>query len=117
MRDNKIKDDEAARDKDQATRPQFIEDYEQLINSRFNEFNPVEAREIFHNLANPRFLGSYHLKQGNNPKYQTIDNLLKGQHELRYAKGLRSTVFNPLTIALILIALVFNLFWLFSLLF
>ena len=64
-------------------------------------------------LTSPRFLGSYHMKEEKNPKYKTFNTLMKGDLEVKYAKALRSTLINPITIALIVIALIFNVLWFF----
>lgn len=93
----------------------ILRDYEDLINNNKLNFLPSDdPTATLKNLSRPRFLGSYHLRESiENPKYKQIQNLLKGNLELKYAKSFRSLLFNPLTIALIIIALAFNLLWLF----
>lgn len=99
----------------------FIQNYEEEFNikskTRLNPFTTNGFNNIIKNLSTPRFLGSYHLKEAINPKFKPIENLLKGDLQLKYSKSLRSVVFNPITITLIVIALIFNLFWLFNILF
>jgi len=53
------------------------------------------------------------MKEETNPKYKTFNALMKGDLEVKYAKALRSTLINPVTIALIVIALIFNVLWFF----
>lgn len=92
----------------------FIKDYEDVLNSNKLRFFPSnDYNRQLKNLNNPRFLGSYHLKEENTPKYNSIKALIKGDLELKYAKALRSTLINPVTIALIIIALLFNILWFF----
>ena len=92
----------------------FIKDYEDVLNSNKLRFFPSsDYNKQLKSLNNPRFLGSYHLKEENTPKYNSIKTLIKGDLELKYAKALRSTLINPVTIALIIIALLFNILWFF----
>jgi hypothetical protein len=92
----------------------FLEDYEDIINKgRLNTFSINDPNRFFHSLANPRFLGSYHMKKSILNKNTNINNLIKGNLQLKYSKSLRSIIFNPLTIALIILWVLFNFFWLF----
>ena len=94
----------------------LIENYEDALNNnRLDYYSSNNFNNVIRNLSNPRFLGSYHLKQGVNTKFKSIERLLRG--ELKYTKSLKSIVFNPITITLIVITLIFNLFWIFQLLF
>ena len=89
-------------------------DYEDVLNSnRLRLFPTSDYNSHLKSLTNPRFLGSYHLKEDTNPKYKTFSTLLKGDLEVKYAKALRSTIINPITIALIVIVLLFNVLWFF----
>ncbi len=107
------KADNGKNSKIEADNPNILEDYEEIINeSRFNSFSIQDPNKFFHNLSTPRFLGSYHMKKELYNKNKTINNLIKGNLELKYRKSLRSIVFNPLTIALIILAALFNFFWL-----
>ncbi|MFX1497504.1 MAG: hypothetical protein ACFFBH_08255 [Promethearchaeota archaeon] len=97
----------------------IIQNYEEAFNSksRLNPLRSTSFNNIIKNLSTPRFLGSYHLKEADNPQFKPIENLLRGNLQFKYSKSLRSIVFNPITITLIVIALVFNLFLLFTILF
>ena len=89
-----------------------LKDYEDLINNnKLNTFSNHNPNHFFRMLANPRFLGSYHMKKSILEKNKNITNLLKGNLELKYTKSLRNIVFNPLTITLIILALLFNFLW------
>ena len=61
------------------------------------------------NIANPKFLGSIHLKKGINSN--SIESLLRGEMELKLTKSLKNIVLNPITITLITLALIFNILW------
>ena len=93
---------------------QFIKDYEDVLNSnKLRLFPSSDYNRQLKSLNNPRFLGSYHLKEENTPKYNTLKVLMKGDLDVKYAKALRGTLMNPVTIALIIIALLFNILWFF----
>ena len=93
-----------------------INDYEAFFNQSKLGISPNNnPTTYFKTLASPRFLGSYHLKQATDPKYQAFNALLKGDLEIKYAKALRNSILNPVTIALIIIAIGFNLLWFFLL--
>ena len=93
---------------------QFIKDYEDVLNSdNLRLFPSSNYNKQLKRLNNPRFLGSYHLKEENTPRYTTFKTLMKGDLDVKYAKALRSTIINPVTIALIIIALLFNILWFF----
>jgi hypothetical protein len=93
---------------------QHIKDYEDVLNANKLRFFPTsDYNSQLKSLNNPRFLGSYHLKEENTPKYNSIKSLMKGDLDVKYAKALRGTLINPVTIALIIIALLFNILWFF----
>jgi hypothetical protein len=97
---------------------QLLSDYEDIINrGNLGRLNASDPNVMLKKLSMPQFVGSYHLKNPINQGFKSIENLFKGSSELKYTKSLKSIIFNPLTIVLIIITLVFNLFWLFTLLF
>ncbi|MFW9936107.1 MAG: hypothetical protein ACFFD5_00510 [Candidatus Thorarchaeota archaeon] len=94
--------------------PKVLEDFEELLNkNRLDFLGSSNPNKIVKSLTSPRFLGSYHLKTDINPQFKSFQRLIKGEIDLKSTKALRSIVFNPLTITLIIIAFVFNLFLLF----
>ena len=95
-------------------KPNVIRDYEDILNNnKLNLFPTSNHNAHLKSLTKPQFLGSYHLKEAINSRYKSINTLLKGDLDVKYAKALRSTIINPVTIALIIIALVFNVMWFF----
>jgi hypothetical protein len=95
-------------------KPHVIRDYEDILNNnKINLFPTSNHNAHLKSLTTPQFLGSYHLKEAINSKYNSINTLLKGDIDVKYAKALRGTILNPVTIALIIIALVFNVMWFF----
>jgi hypothetical protein len=109
---NEKKDD---KDKKHINEPRVIKDYEDVINNnRLNSLDSFNPNAVIKRLSTPRFLGSYHLKEDINPKFKPLNNLFKGDLNLKYAKSLRSVIFNPITIVLITLALIFNIFWFLS---
>jgi hypothetical protein len=91
-----------------------LKNYEDILNNnKLHLFPTTDYNSRLKNLTSPRFLGSYHMKEDTNPKYKTFKTLLKGDLEAKYSKALRSTLINPITIALIVIALLFNILWFF----
>ena len=96
------------------TKARNIEDYEDILNNnKLHLFPTSDYNTHLKNLTNPRFLGSIHMNKDNNPKYRTFNSLMKGDLDVKYAKALRSTLINPITIGLIITALVFNVMWYF----
>ena len=110
MNDNNKKEET----KKDPTKARNIKDYEDVLNSnRLRLFPTSDYNSHLKSLTKPRFLGSYHLKEDTNPNYKTFSTLLKGDLEVKYAKALRSTIISPITIALIVIALLCNVLWFF----
>ncbi|MFX1417666.1 MAG: hypothetical protein ACFE9N_01970 [Promethearchaeota archaeon] len=66
---------------------------------------------IIKSLVNPRFLGSIHMKKEASPSNNAIENLIENELKSKMAKGIKNTMFNPVTKILILLAIVFNLIW------
>ncbi len=94
--------------------PKKARNYEDVLNgSKLRFFPSMNYNKQLKRLNNPSFLGSYHLKEENTPRYNTFKTLMKGDLDVKYAKALRSTIVNPVTIALIIIALLFNILWFF----
>ncbi|MFW9782806.1 MAG: hypothetical protein ACFFFB_11040 [Candidatus Heimdallarchaeota archaeon] len=108
-------------DDESLSEAKIIHNYEEEFNIKsktgLNPFTANGFNNVIKRLSTPSFLGSYHLKEAINPKFKPIENLLKGDIQLKFSKSLRGVVFNPITITLIVIALIFNLFWLFTILF
>ncbi len=78
----------------------------------FNSLNSYDFNSAIKSILNPKFLGSIHLKKGAmKPNTQLVENLMDGDVNLKMNKSLKSTIFNPITIILILIAIAFNLIW------
>ena len=79
--------------------------------NRKNFTPPNYLNNLIHNLSNPRFLGSIHLKKEMNPNYSQVENLISNENELKLTKTLKNTIFNPVTKILIISAIVFNIIW------
>jgi hypothetical protein len=95
-------------------KPYIIRDYEDYLNNnKLNLFPTSNHNAHLKSLTKPQFLGSYHLKEAINSRYKSVNTLLKGDIEVKYARALRNTIINPVSIALIIIALVFNVMWFF----
>ena len=98
------------------TKARNLKDYEVVLNSNKLRLYPTsDYNSHLKSLTNPRFLGSYHMKEETNPRFKMLNTLMKGDLEVKYAKALRGTLLNPVTIALIIIALLFNVLWFFFL--
>jgi hypothetical protein len=79
---------------------------------RIRSLSSYDLNNYIKNLTNPNFLGSIHLsKEAMSPYNVPVENLLKGELELKLTKSLKNSMFNPITITLILIAIVFNIAW------
>jgi len=98
------------------TKARNLKDYEVVLNTNNLRLYPTsDYNSRLKSLTNPRFLGSYHMKEETNPRFKMLNTLMTGDLEVKYAKALRSTLLNPVTIALIIIALLFNVLWFFFL--
>ena len=73
-----------------------------------------ELDNIIKNLSKPSFLGSIHLKKEAIPSYSSVENLLKGELELKMTRALKNSLLNPITKILILLAIAFNILWIIS---
>jgi len=114
MKKAENKEESNSENNKQSENMKFLKDYEDVINNnKLNTFSAHDPNQIFRMLSNPRFLGSYHMKKSILNNNKSINNLLKGNLELKYAKSLRNIVFNPLTITLIILAILFNFLWIF----
>ncbi len=63
-------------------------------------------------LSRPQFLGSIHLNKETTSNFSSVENLLKGELELKLNNSLKNIFFNPITKILILLTIAFNIFWL-----
>ncbi len=64
-------------------------------------------------LSTPRFMGSVHMKKDTSSTSNIVTNLVENELSLKISKSLKNTLFNPVTKILILLAIIFNLTWLF----
>ncbi|MHA1194589.1 MAG: hypothetical protein ACTSRH_00800 [Promethearchaeota archaeon] len=78
----------------------------------FKNFNVM-----IQNLLNPKFLGSYHIKQRNVNQFQSLDSLLAMGKKLKHGPSFKHVIFNPLTITFIILLVIVNVLWLISILF
>ncbi|MFW9827042.1 MAG: hypothetical protein ACFFEY_05410 [Candidatus Thorarchaeota archaeon] len=77
-----------------------------------NSFLPSNYFEnAIKNLANPRFLGSFHLKKEMRSPNNSVENLVENELTGKINKSLKSTLFNPITKILIIAAIMFYFFW------
>ena len=101
------------RENDNVGKARKINDYEDILNSGKLPSNKLNLN--LKALSNPTFLGSYHLKETSDPRFNTYSKLMKGDLEVKYSKALRNTIANPITIGLIISAIIFNIIWFFVL--
>jgi hypothetical protein len=88
-------------------------------NPEFNEVGPrikslssYDLNNFIKNLSHPKFLGSLHLKKEAMTTYNhTVENMVKGELEMKMNKSLKNTFLNPITLSLIFIAIIFNIAW------
>lgn len=85
---------------------------EKSITNKINLLSSNEINAFIKNLSKPQFLGSIHLSKENNSNYRAINDLLKGQLELKLSKSLKNPFLNPITRYLIYVMILFNLLWL-----
>ena len=88
-----------------------LQDISKITSLSFNNLDNAIKR-----LYKPNFLGSIHLsKEAMGSSFSTVENLLKGELELKLNRSLRNTMFNPITKLLILITITFNIIWILAL--
>ena len=88
------------------------------IEEKDTKINLLSSKELdtaIKNISRPRFLGSIHLNKDLNTNYNisSVDTLLKGELELKINKSLKNAILNPITKALIISMILFNLLWIF----
>jgi hypothetical protein len=84
------------------TQLQSINKKKQLFSNHLND--------VINSLTNPRFLGSIHMRKANSDT-DSLENLVESELQLKTTKALKSTLFNPVTKILIILAVVFNILW------
>ncbi len=85
-----------------------------LDNKKLGTFTFNDPNANLKNLMVPGFLGSFHMKESIEPNnLSNVNNLVQNKLDMK----LKSAVFNPITLTLIFLALAFNIFWLFLILF
>ena len=87
-------------------------EFEELGKKKLNLFSSEALDNSIKNLTRPAFLGSFHMKNMYpNTNFSSIENILKGQLELKINKSLKNAVLNPITKVLIILMVVFNIVW------
>jgi len=94
------------------TDPEFNEEIENLGRKKLNLLSSEALSNKIKNITNPSFLGSIHMKTAHpTSNFSSVDNLLKGELELKLNKSLKSTMSNPITKILVLLMIIFNIIW------
>ena len=87
---------------------------QQIEENSLTTFTFTDPNVLMKSLMTPRFLGSTHMKEGlKSNNVVNIENLMQNKIQMK----LKGAVYNPITLTLIILALAFNLMWLFFLLF
>ena len=86
--------------------------FEELGKKKLNLFSSEALDNSIKNLTRPSFLGSIHMKNMElNTNFSSIENILKGQLELKINNSLKNAFLNPITKFLIILMVVFNIVW------
>ena len=80
-------------------------------------FNIVSSKSLDYSikkLSSPNFLGSIHFNKEmmTHNNMQSVENLVQGDLNMRIDKSLKNSMVNPITKALILLMIGFNILWL-----
>ena len=87
-------------------------EFEELGKKKVNLFSSEALDNSIKNLTRPSFLGSIHMKHMYpNTNFSSIENILKGQLELKINNSLKNAFLNPITKFLIILMVVFNIVW------
>mgnify|MGYP006279010997 CR=1 FL=1 len=62
-------------------------------------------------LSAPSFLGSIHLKKKAYQNISSVENVSKGEGDLKVSDSIKHAVFNPITKILLVAAITFNVIW------
>ena len=85
---------------------------EKSITNKINLLSSNEINAFIKNLSRPQFLGSIHFSKERSSNYGAINDLLKGELELKLSKSLKNPFFKPITLYLIYSMILFNFLWL-----
>lgn len=93
--------------------PEFNEENERRGTKNLRLLSSEALSNNIKNLTNPSFLGSIHMKKTTQTtsNFSSVDNLLKGELELKLNKSLKNAMINPVTKILILLMITFNIIW------
>jgi len=94
-----------------------VSNNDELIERSLTPKKPLLASNNMENMINslsrPRFMGSIHMKKEAITHSNMVENLIENELKLKMTKSLKNTLFNPVTKILIMLAIIFNLAWLF----
>lgn len=85
---------------------------EKNITNKINLLSSSEINAFIKNLSRPQFLGSIHFSKERSSNYGVINDLLKGELELKLSRSLKNPFLNPITRYLIYTMILFNFLWL-----
>ena len=85
-------------------------------NIRINLLSSEDLDNFIKNLSHPRFLGSIHMNKENMQNDPSLEKMIKAELEHKINHSIKNTMFNPITKALVIITIIFNIIW-FSLLY
>jgi len=94
----------------------FSKEFEELGQKKLSLLSSDALDNSIKNLTRPTFLGSIHMKNMYpNTNFSSIENILKGQLELKINKSLKNATLNPITKVLIILMVIFNIVWIMGL--
>ncbi|MFO7795536.1 MAG: hypothetical protein ACQERB_06035 [Promethearchaeati archaeon] len=80
-------------------------------NIRINLLSSKDLDNFIKNLSHPRFLGSIHMNKENMQNDPSLERMIKAELEHKVNHSIKNTMFNPITKALVIITIVFNIIW------
>jgi len=83
---------------------------------KLNLLSSEDLDNFIKNLSHPRFLGSIHMNKENMQNDPSLEKMIKAELEHKINHSIKNTMFNPITKALVIITIIFNIIW-FSLLY
>lgn len=90
----------------------FSKVFEELGQKKLSLLSSDALDNSIKNLTRPTFLGSIHMKNMYpNTNFSSIENILKGQLELKINNSLKNATLNPITKVLIILMVLFNIVW------
>lgn len=87
------------------------ENLENRITNKINLFSTADINAFIKNLSRPQFIGSIHLRKDTNLNKSPVNDMLKGELQMRLSKAIANPFNNVVTRYLVFLMILFNVMW------